>query len=83
MVCWRGSAGKRDIRRLDKLVKKASSVVGFQLEALISVVVKRTLNRLTAIMDNDSTTWKNMFRGRLLLLAWSTDSFRRSFTRVG
>lgn len=44
VVCWGGSTKKSDDRRLDRLVKKAGSVVGAELESITSVADKRTLS---------------------------------------
>lgn len=42
----------KNTKRLDKLVKKAGSVLGRRLDPLRTVVVRGTLNKLKAIMDN-------------------------------
>ncbi len=42
----------RDVGRLDRLVRKAGSVVGEELENLTSVSDKRCLNKLLTILDN-------------------------------
>lgn len=67
------------------LMRKASSVVVVELEALTSVVVKTTLRKLMSIMDNDHhplhrtlSTRKTVFSGRLLL-ACTTERLRRFF----
>ncbi|KAI3368513.1 hypothetical protein L3Q82_025518, partial [Scortum barcoo] len=49
-----GSLKKKDAARLDKLVRKAGSVVGTELDSLTSVAERRTLNRLLSIIDNPS-----------------------------
>ncbi len=43
VVCWGGSIKRRDATRLDKLVRKAGSVVGVELDTLTSVAEKRIL----------------------------------------
>lgn len=43
---------RRKAAWLDKLVRKAGSVVGTELESLTSMAEQRTLNRLLSIMDN-------------------------------
>ena len=61
----------RDAMRLDRLVRGAGSVVGRELESLISVAERRTLNKLVDIMDNTDqplhSTLRSIFSGRLLL----------------
>ncbi|KAI3367054.1 hypothetical protein L3Q82_009687, partial [Scortum barcoo] len=49
-----GSLKKKDAARLDKLVRKAGSVIGTELDSLTSVAERRTLNRLLSIIDNPS-----------------------------
>ncbi|KAI3358660.1 hypothetical protein L3Q82_014719 [Scortum barcoo] len=77
---------KKYAARLDKLVRKAGSVVGTELDSLTSVAERRTLNRLLSIMDNPShplhsaiSRQRSSFSDRLLSLSCSTDRLRRSF----
>ncbi|KAI3375915.1 hypothetical protein L3Q82_003775 [Scortum barcoo] len=86
VVCWGGSLKKKDAARLDKLVRKAGSVVGTELDSLTSVAERRTLNRLLSIIDNPShplhsaiSRQRSSFSDRLLSLSCSTDRLRRSF----
>ena len=44
VACWGGSIKKRDVSRLDKLVRKAGSVVGTELESLTSVAEQAPVN---------------------------------------
>ena len=43
----------RDTMRLDKLVRRAGSVVGMELDSLVTEVQRKTLCKLLSIMDND------------------------------
>ncbi|TWW77894.1 hypothetical protein D4764_11G0000150 [Takifugu flavidus] len=59
VVCWGGSATKADLSRLEKLIRRASSVVGMKLKPLATVAERRTIrvrvrvrNKLRSIMDN-------------------------------
>ncbi|KAI4892522.1 hypothetical protein NFI96_005753 [Prochilodus magdalenae] len=52
VVCWGGSISKRDAGRLDRLVRKAGSVLGLELESLTPLAERRALNKLLNIMDN-------------------------------
>ncbi|KAI3352050.1 hypothetical protein L3Q82_020867 [Scortum barcoo] len=79
VVCWGGSLKKKDAARLDKLVRKAGSVVGTELDSLTSVAERRTLNRLLSIIDNPShplhsaiSRQRSSFSDRLLSLSCST-----------
>ncbi|KAI3361742.1 hypothetical protein L3Q82_001955 [Scortum barcoo] len=83
VVCWGGSLKKKDAARLDKLVRKAGSVVGTELDSLTSVAERRTLNRLLSIIDNPShplhsaiSRQRSSFSDRLLSLSCSTDRLR-------
>lgn len=86
VVCWGGSIKKRDAERMNKLVRKAGSVLGSELESFTSVAERRTLNKLLTIMDNVHhplhsavIRQRSTFSGRLLSQTCSTDRFRRSF----
>lgn len=86
VVCWGSSLKKKDAARLDKLVRKAGSVVGTELDILTSVAERRTLNRLLSIIDNPDhplhstiTRQRSSFSDRLLSLSCSTDRLKRSF----
>ncbi|TWW75426.1 hypothetical protein D4764_13G0000880 [Takifugu flavidus] len=53
VVCWGGSVTKVDLSRLEKLIRRASSVVGMKLKPLATVAERRTIDKLRSIMDND------------------------------
>ncbi|TWW74205.1 putative RNA-directed DNA polymerase from transposon BS [Takifugu flavidus] len=52
VVCWGGSATKADLSRLEKLIRRASSVVGMKLKPLATVAERRTIDKLRSIVDN-------------------------------
>lgn len=52
VVCWGSSIGADDNNRLNKLIKKAISVIGCKPDTFEVVVERRTLNKLLSIMDN-------------------------------
>ncbi|TWW80581.1 Rab-like protein 3 [Takifugu flavidus] len=53
-VVWGGgSVTKANLSRLEKLIRRASSVVGMKLEPLATVAERRTIDKLRSIMDND------------------------------
>lgn len=86
VVCWGGSIKKRDASQLDRLVRKAGSVVGTKLDSIVSVTERRTLSKLLCILDNadhplHSTIirQRSVFSDRLLSLSCSTDRLRKSF----
>ncbi len=75
VVCWGGSTSKKDTFRLDKLIRRAGSVVGMKLDSLVTVAEKRTLDKLLDIMDDAShplhtviINQRSLFGERLLLL---------------
>lgn len=79
LVWWGGNTRKSDAKWLNRLVRKADSVVGTELESLTSATIKRTLNRVLSIMDNDCQPFHNkvsrqrgMFSSRLLWPAQET-----------
>ncbi|KAK0152303.1 putative RNA-directed DNA polymerase from transposon X-element [Merluccius polli] len=51
-VCWGSSIRASDTNRLDKIIKKADSVLGLRLESFESVVERRTLKKLLSIIDH-------------------------------
>lgn len=51
---WGAGIKAKDANRLNKLIRKAESVVGSKLVTLEEVVEDRTLVKLLAIMDNPS-----------------------------
>ena len=86
VVCWGGSIKKRDVGRLDRLVRKAGAVVGSELDCLTTVAESRTLCRLRTILDNvhhplhrTLIGQRSIFSGRLLSLSCASDRLRRSF----
>ncbi|KAI4881889.1 hypothetical protein NFI96_006948 [Prochilodus magdalenae] len=86
VVCWGGSISRRDAGRRDRLVRKAGSVLGLELESLTPLAERRALNKLLNIMDNvhhplHSTIirQRSSFSGRLLSQSCSTDRLRKSF----
>ena len=85
VACWGGSIKKRDESRINKLVRKASSVVGTELESMTSVAESRALSRLRSIMENHEHPLHSTIQGqrssfsrRLLSLQCSTDRLNRS-----
>ena len=51
VVSWGAGIKAKDANRLNKLIKKAGSVVGSELITLEEVVEDRMLSKLLAIMD--------------------------------
>ena len=85
-VCWGRSIRASDTNRLEKIIKKAGSVLGLRLESFESVVERRTLNKLLSIRDNDQhplyhtvVRERSTFSHRLLQLSCQRDRYRKSF----
>ncbi|KAM3860331.1 chondrolectin [Diretmus argenteus] len=53
-VCWGSSIKAADTNRLDKLLRRAASVLGTSLEPVSAVAERRMLSKLLTIMDNAS-----------------------------
>ena len=86
VACWGGSIRKRDAGRVDRLVRKAGSVVGMELQTLTSTAEQRTLNRLDRVMDNEKhplhatlINQLSVFSQRFRAVSCRTDRLRRSF----
>ena len=86
VVCWGAGSTDRDRKRLNKLVRKASSVLGCPLESVEGVGERRMLAKLTSIRDNTShplhqtvEALSSSFSGRLRHPQCRTERYRRSF----
>lgn len=86
VVCWGSSIGAGETNRLNKLIKKAGSVIGCKQDSLEAVVERRILNKLLSIMDNPDhplhhTLDKQLssFSNRLIQLRCHKDRYRKSF----
>ena len=54
VVCWVRGCSERDNNRLNRLIKRASSVCGCPLDSIELVGERRVLAKLSSIMDNTS-----------------------------
>ncbi len=75
-----------DAKRLNKLIKKASSVIGQDLVPLAVVEKKRRVHTLLSIMENSTHPLKDLllalrssFSWRLILPRCISEWYRRSF----
>ena len=64
VVCWGGNIKKGDVGRLDKLVRRAGSVIGVKLDSVGTVAERRTMVKMLAIMDNPSHPLHSSFMER-------------------
>ena len=86
VVCWRGGSTDRDRNRLNKLIRRASSVLDCPLDSIEEVGERRMLAKLTSIMDNTShplhetvRSLSSSFSSRLLHPQCKKERYRRSF----
>ncbi|TWW54976.1 hypothetical protein D4764_09G0000250 [Takifugu flavidus] len=85
-LCWGAGIKAKDANRLNKLIKKAGSVVGCRLDNLDEVVRDRMVLKLRTIMDSPSHPLHNTvdklrssFSNRLLQPRCSKERDRKSF----
>ena len=81
-----GGSSERDRKRINKLIKKASSVLACPLESVEQVGERRMLHKLTSIMGNSShplhltvNALKSSRSDRLIHPQCRTERFRKSF----
>ncbi|TWW80175.1 hypothetical protein D4764_10G0012050 [Takifugu flavidus] len=86
VVCWGAGIKAKDANRLNKLIKKAGSVVGCRLANLDEVVKDRMVLKLRTIMDNPSDPFHNTvdklrssFSNKLPQPRCSKERYRKSF----
>ena len=86
VVCWGGGIKAGEANRLNRLVKRASSVVGLKLDSLEAVAERRMRGKINAILCNPShplydELWQlgSSFSHRLIPPRCKTERFRRSF----
>lgn len=84
--CWGSGMKAADEDRINKLLKKAGSVLGSNLDPVRAVAERRMLKRLLAIMDNPShplydtvDSQRSVFSDCFILPQCSTERHRRSF----
>ncbi|KAI3376037.1 hypothetical protein L3Q82_016569, partial [Scortum barcoo] len=53
-VCWGSRLKTADTNRLNKLIRRAGSVLGVELKSVVEVSERRMLRKLLSIMDNVS-----------------------------
>ena len=77
VVCWGSCTTDKNCRRLDKLVKKAGSVVRRRLDPLSAVVEKRMRRKLYSVLENNKHPLHSILAGQR-----TTERFRRSFVPI-
>ena len=86
VVCWSSSITERDRKKLDKVIKKSTSVLGCPLDSVEKVGDRRVLAKLTAMLDQEShplhyslSALESSFSGRLIHPRCSKERYRNSF----
>ncbi|CAM4584620.1 unnamed protein product [Leuciscus chuanchicus] len=86
VVCWGSSISTADRKRLDKLIRKASSVLGIPLDTVQEVGERRMVAKLSSLLQNAShplyvtiTSLSSSFSHRLIHPKCLKERYRRSF----
>ena len=86
VVCWSSSITERDRKRLDKIIRKSSSVLGCPLDTVQQVGDRRVLDKLMSMLDHDChplqdtlSALESSFSERLIHPRCVKERFRRSF----
>ncbi|TWW55971.1 hypothetical protein D4764_09G0010210 [Takifugu flavidus] len=86
IVCWSSSITDRDRKRMDRLVRRASSVLGSPLDSVEVVGNGRMMAKLSSMLNNTShplqdtlTALGSSFSERLLHPRCAKERYRRSF----
>ncbi|KAI5085856.1 gastrula zinc finger protein XlCGF28.1-like [Silurus meridionalis] len=86
VVCWGSSISTADRKRLDKLIRKASSVLGIPLDTVQEVGERRMVTKLSSLLENAShplyetvTSLSSSFSNRLIHPKCLKERYRRSF----
>ncbi len=86
VVCWSSSITERERKKLDKVIKKSSSVLGCALDSVQEVVDRRVLAKLTSMLDHEShplqdtlSALESSFSDRLIHPRCVKERFSRSF----
>ena len=89
VACWGGNLGATGAGKLNKLVRKAASVVGVRLDTLEVVAEQRTRRKLNAILENPTHPlngelegMRSTFSQRLIPPRQSTKRFGQSFVPI-
>ena len=89
VVCWGSRLRAADARKISRIIRKAGSILGVQLDSLVVVSERRMLCILHNILDNNAhplhqvlTSSRSTFSNRLILPRCNTERQRKSFLPV-
>ena len=69
-ICWGGSIRTRDSKKIKKLIRKASSVLGTALEPLELTVERKMLQKPLTLLDNRAHPLHNPIQKQLSFFIW-------------
>ena len=85
-VCWASSTGANTTNKLNKVVRKAGSVIGCKKNTMEAVVGRRMRNKLLSFLDNPDhhlhpllDRQQSSFSNRPIQLRCHNDRYRKSF----
>ena len=86
VACWSSSITERDRKKLDKIIRKSSAVLGCPLDSVREVGDRRVLGKLMAMLSHGShplqdtlSALSSSFSDRLIHPRCVKERFRRSF----
>ncbi|KAJ0022335.1 hypothetical protein NQD34_009825 [Periophthalmus magnuspinnatus] len=86
VVCWNSSITERERKKLDKVIKKSSSVLGCPLDSVQEVGDRRVLANVISMLGHEShplqdalSVLESSFSDRLIHPCCVKERFRRSF----
>lgn len=86
VVCWCSSISTSDRKRLDKLIRKASSVLWMSMDTVQEVGERRMVAKLSPLLENDShplyesvSSLSSSFSERLLHPKCLKERYQRTF----
>ena len=89
VVCWGSRLKVADANRLNKLIRKASDVVGGKVDTLTAVSDRRMLSKVWTILKygshplhNSLVEKRSIFIQRLIAPTCTTEHYRKSFLPV-
>ncbi|CAG12911.1 unnamed protein product, partial [Tetraodon nigroviridis] len=89
VICWGGSIRADDTNRLNKLIRKAGSGTGWELDTMEAMEERRMLNKRLPILDNPDhplhlllDRQQSSFSKRMIQLCCHKDKHRKSFLPI-
>ena len=64
VACWGGSLTVEDRNRLNKLIRKAGSIIGSCQSSVEEILEKRVMRKMRSVLSRDDHPLHNMFTER-------------------